>query len=136
MCNMYKKTKGRWFLYHNPIQSRRRPFTINKREATVKKRECGCPIPKDYPKIDIHNSRCKRRRWLEGPSAGNKGEIPKVYPSGRKVRRGDGPPRLTPIHQTNSKQWFFGHDYDGFVDPRGNVWIAMAKRFDKRYNKP
>jgi hypothetical protein len=98
-------------------------------------RLCGCPYPKDYPNIDIHNSKCKRRRWLEGPSVGNKGEIPKVYPSGRKVRRGDGPPRLTPIHQ-NSKQWFFGHDYSDFVHPGGNVWLAMAKRFDNKYHKP
>ena len=97
-------------------------------------RWCGCPTPKDYPKIDIHNSKCRRRSRLEGPTVGNKG-VPKVYPSGRKVRRGDGPPRLTPIHQ-NSKQWFFGHDYGNFVDPKGNVWLAMAKRFDNKYHKP
>ena len=134
MCNLHKKTKGRRFLYHYPIQSRRRPFTINTGEATVKKRKCGCPFPKDYPNIDIHNSKCKRRRRLEGPPVGNKGEIPKVYPSGRKVRRGDGPPRLTPIHQ-NSKQWFFNHDYLDFVDPKGSVWVAMAKRFDAKRHK-
>ena len=98
-------------------------------------RSCGCPIPKDYPKIDIHNNKCKRRRWLEGPPVGNKGEIPKVYPSGRKLSGSDAPRTVTPTHH-NSKQWFFGHDYSAFVDPKGSVWLAMAKRFDKRFNKP
>ena len=130
MCNMHKKTKGRWFLYHNPIQSRRRPFTIITREATVKKRECGCPIPKDYPKIDIHNSKCRRRSWLEGLTVGNKGEIPKVYPSGRKLSGSDAPGSITPTHQT-----FFSHEYTHLIVEQNNVWIAMAKRFDKKYNK-
>ena len=97
-------------------------------------RWCGCPIPKDYPKIDIHNSKCKRRSWLEGPTVGKKGEIPKVYPSGRKLSGSDAPRTVTPTHQ-NSKQWFFGHDYEWFVDPKGSVWIAMAKRFDEKYHK-
>jgi hypothetical protein len=97
-------------------------------------RWCGCKIPKDYPKIDIHNSRCKRRRQLEGLSVGNKGEIPKVYPSGRKLPGSDAPRAVTPTHQT--KQWFFGHDYSAFVNPKGSVWLAMAKRFDNKYHKP
>ena len=97
-------------------------------------RWCGCPIPKDYPKIDIHNSRCKRRSWLEGPTAGMKGEIPKVAPSGRKLSGSDALGTVTPTHQ--SKQWFFGHDYSAFVDPKGSVWLAMAKRFDNKYLKP
>ncbi len=98
-------------------------------------RWCGCKIPKDYPKVDIHLSTCKRRRWLKDPSVGNKGEIPKVYPSGRKVRRGDGPSRLTPIHQHDSKQWFFNHAYDGIIDHKTNVWLAFAKRYDAKHNK-
>jgi hypothetical protein len=97
-------------------------------------RWCGCPTPKDYPKIDIHNSKCKRRGQLEGLTVGKMGEIPKVYPSGRKLPGSDAPRTVTPTHQ--SKQWFFGHDYSAFVDPGGSVWLAMAKRFDKRYNKP
>ena len=82
-----------------------------------------------------HHGWCIRYRGLKEPVAGKKGEIPNVYPSGRKVRRGDGPPRLTPIHQLNSKQWFFNHDYDGIIDHRTNVWLAFAKRYDEKHNK-
>ena len=93
-------------------------------------RWCGCKIPKDYPKIDIHNSRCKRRRQLEGLSVGNKGEIPKVAPSGRKLSGSDAPRTVTPTHQS-----FFNHDYDGLIIQKNSVWIAMAKRFDEKHNK-
>jgi hypothetical protein len=82
-----------------------------------------------------HNVWCIRYRGLKEPVAGKIGEDTKVYPSGRKVRRGDGPPRLTPIHQTNSKQWFFNHDYDGMIDPFTNVWLAFAKRYDEKHHK-
>jgi hypothetical protein len=97
-------------------------------------RWCGCPKPKDYPNIDIHNSKCKRRSRLQGPTVGIRDVVPKVGPSGRQLSRSDAPRTVTPTHQ--SKQWFFGHDYSAFVDPGGSVWLAMAKRFDKRYNKP
>ena len=97
-------------------------------------RWCGCLTPKDYPKIDIHNSKCKRRSWLEGPTVGNKGEIPKVGLSGRKLTGSDAPGTVTPTHQ-NSKQWFFGHDYSALLDPKTSVWLAMAKRFDAKHNK-
>jgi hypothetical protein len=111
------------------------PILPAPQEVGLPVRWCGCKIPKDYPKIDIHNSSCKRRRWLKEPPVGKRGEIPKVYPSGRKVRRGDGPPRLTPIHQIKSKQWFFNHDYDGLIDHKTNVWLAFAKRYDAKHNK-
>ena len=93
-------------------------------------RSCGCPTPKDYPKIDIHNSKCKRRRWLKEPSVGIKAEIPKVGPSGRQLSGSDAPRTVTPTHQT-----FFSHEYTHLIVEQNNVWIAMAKRFDKKYNK-
>ena len=93
-------------------------------------RFCGCPYPKDYPKIDIHNSKCKRRRLLEGQPVANKGEIPKVAPSGRKLSGIDAPRSVTPTHQT-----FFSHEYTHLIVEQNSVWLSMAKRFDKKHNK-
>lgn len=93
-------------------------------------RWCGCPIPKDYPKIDIHNSKCKRRSWLEGSTVGKKGEIPKVAPSGRKLSGSDAPGSVTPTHQT-----FFSHEYTHLLLKQNSVWLAMAKRFDDKHHK-
>lgn len=93
-------------------------------------RWCGCPTPKDYPKIDIHNSRCKRRSQLEGLAAGNKGEIPKVAPSGRKLSRSDAPGTVTLTHQS-----FFSHEYTHLLLKQNSVWLAMAKRFDEKHHK-
>ena len=60
----------------------------------------------------------------------NKGEIPKVYPSGRKLVRSDAPHPVTPTHQT-----FFNHDFSDLIVEKNSVWIAFAKRFDDKYNK-
>ena len=92
-------------------------------------RWCGCPIPRDYPKIDIHNSGCKRRRWLKDPSVGNTG-VPKVYLSGRKLSGSDAPRSVTPTHQT-----FFSHEYTHLLLEQNSVWLAMAKRFDEKHHK-
>ena len=61
---------------------------------------------------------------------GNKGEIPKVAPSGRKLVRSDAPDPVTPTHQT-----FFSHEYTHLIMKDNNVWNAFAKRFDIKYNK-
>ena len=96
-----------------------------------KPRECGCPFPKDYPNIDIHIKTCKYRRRTKDPSVDNSGEIPKVGPSGRNLSRSDAPGTVTPTHQT-----FFSHEYTHLIlKEQGSVWIAMAKRFDAKYNK-
>jgi len=93
-------------------------------------RWCGCPKPRDYPKIDIHGPTCLRRGWTKEPSVGNKGEIPKAAPSGRKLSGSDAPRTITPTHQT-----FFSHDYSDLLVDKKNVWLAFAKRFDEKYNK-
>ena len=93
-------------------------------------RECGCPFPKDYPNIDIHIKTCKYRRRTKEPSVGQKEEIPKVYPSGRKLSRSDATGLVTPTHQT-----FFSHEYTHLLIHQNNVWLAMAKRFDAKHNK-
>jgi len=93
-------------------------------------RKCGCPTPKDYPKIDIHGPACKRRGWLEGPAAGKMGTKPKVAPSGRQLSGSDAPRTITPTHQT-----FFSHTYTDLIVEQNNVWLAFAKRFDAKHNK-
>ena len=47
-------------------------------------RWCGCKIPKDYPQIDIHTSKCLRKAYLSNKSqlredvaVGISGHIPK-----------------------------------------------------------
>ena len=95
----------------------------------MKGRECGCPFPKDYPNIDIHISTCKYRRRLKEPAV-DIGDVPKVYPSGRKLSRSDAPGIATPTHQT-----FFNHDHSDLIIEKNNVWLAFAKRFDLKHNK-
>ena len=59
-----------------------------------------------------------------------KSGVPKVGPSGRKLSRSDAPGSVTPTHQT-----FFSHEYTHLIVKQNSVWLAMAKRFDDRYNK-
>ncbi len=92
-------------------------------------RECGCPFPKDYPNIDIHISTCKYRRQPKDLSVATREKYRKSA-SGRKLVGSDAPNPVTPTHQT-----FFSHEYTHLLVKQNSVWIAMAKRFDAKYNK-
>jgi len=60
-------------------------------------RWCGCITPKDYPKIDIHTSFCKRYRGPKEASVAIRDNVPIDESQGRGSDATQGP---TPTHQT------------------------------------
>ncbi len=92
-------------------------------------RWCGCIIPKDYPQIDIHTSKCLRiniiskdRSRLKGPAVGKTGHIPKDE---SQAPGSDAPWEPTPTHQS-----YFRLDGSLIKNKRGtkHAWRAFDNR--------
>jgi hypothetical protein len=92
-------------------------------------RWCGCPVPNDYPSIDIHTSKClrlniiaKERSRLKGPAMGKTGHIPKDE---SQALGSDATHEPTPTHQS-----YFRLDGSLIKNLRGtkNAWRAFDNR--------
>ena len=92
-------------------------------------RWCGCLIPKDYPIIDIHTSKCLRKNMLAKKhgqpkelAVGNTGHIPKDE---SQAPASDARREPTPTHQS-----FFRNDGSLIKNYRGTkiAWRAFDNR--------
>ncbi len=93
-------------------------------------RWCGCKIPKDYPQIDIHTSKCLRKMYLSdkmqssrGADCGNNGT--KKPSDESQVRASDARSIPTTTHQS-----FFRSDGSLIKNHRGTkkAWRAFDNR--------